>query len=65
MNLWYHVIHRLHRSTQGSGGLGRGPPETHRDLELRKRMGEAGREKALRQFTLDRMSGETGRCIGK
>ena len=31
------------------------------DPELRRRMGEAGREKALREFTLDRMLQETER----
>ena len=29
------------------------------DPELRRRMGEAGREKALKEFTLDRMLHET------
>ena len=31
------------------------------DPELRRRMGRAGREKALREFTLDRMLQETER----
>ena len=31
------------------------------DPELRRRMGQAGREKALREFTLDRMLRETER----
>ena len=31
------------------------------DPELRRRMGQAGREKALREFTLDRMLQETER----
>jgi len=29
------------------------------DPELRRRMGQAGREKALKEFTLDRMLRET------
>jgi len=31
------------------------------DPELRRRMGEAGREKAFKEFTLDRMLRETER----
>jgi len=31
------------------------------DPELRRRMGQAGREKALKEFTLDRMLRETER----
>jgi len=31
------------------------------DSELRSQMGQAGREKALREFTLDRMLRGTGR----
>ena len=35
------------------------------DPELRRRMGEAGREKALREFTLDRMLRESEGVYGK
>jgi hypothetical protein len=43
-----------------SESLGRGSRKLIGDPELRKRMGEAGREKALREFALDRMLSAAG-----